>query len=78
MPGYDQSVSEKFVPITPSDSTSLMIRGFHVGGAGDVVCTGADGADATFKACQAGAYYPYAARKIKLTGTTATFIVGLV
>lgn len=77
MASYDQSVSERFVTITPSDSTTLRIRGFHVGGAGDVTVEDADGNPFTFKGCSAGAYYPYAARKIK-AATTATFIIGLV
>ena len=76
MPDYSQSVAENFVTITPSDSTILSIRGFHVGGAGDVVAVDATGDQVTFK-CVAGAFYPYAARKI-MAASTATFIVGLV
>ena len=77
MPDYSQSVAENFVTITPSDTTTLSIRGFHVGEAGDVVVTSAAGNDFTFKNCAAGSYYPYAVRKIK-EATSAGSIVGLV
>lgn len=76
MPDYDKSVSENFVAITPSNSTTLSIRGFHVGVGGDVVAVDATGDQVTFK-CSSGAFYPYAVRKI-MAATTATSIVGLV
>lgn len=77
MAAYDQSVSERFVVITASDSTTLRIRGFHCGVAGDVSAEDADGNNVVFKNCIAGVTYPYACRKIKLA-TTATNIIGLV
>lgn len=77
MPAYDQGVSEKFVAITKSDSTPLSIRGFYVGTGGDVVAEDVSGTTVTFKNCAAGAFYPFAARKIK-NATTAADIVGLV
>lgn len=74
---YDQSVSEKFVAVTPSDVTTLSIRGFHCGVGGDVSAEDALGTSVVFKNCIAGVTYPYACRKIK-AATTATNIIGLV
>jgi len=75
---YDQSVSERFIAVTPSNSTPLQIRGFHVGVGGDVGATDADGTVVVFKNCIAGLTYGYACRTIRETGTTATNIIGLV
>ncbi len=64
--------------ITPSDTVPISpaIRGFYVGGTGDVVGTNSSGATVTFTAIPAGKIMPASLTLIKSTGTTATFIVG--
>jgi hypothetical protein len=56
---------------------SPVIRGFHVGVAGNVAVILLDGSAVTFVGCVAGGTYPYACQTIVQTGTTATSIVGL-
>lgn len=75
---YDNGPTTGGVAITPSSSAlARPIRGFHVGGSGDVNVTLVDGATVLLKGCQAGAYYPYMCTHILSTATTATNIVGL-
>jgi hypothetical protein len=65
--------------ITPSDTLDVpggSIRGFYVGVAGDVAVIMPDGSTGTWPALAAGIAHPIQASRIKLTGTTATGIVG--
>lgn len=64
--------------LVPSDGANLTlpIRGFHVGGAGNVRVTAPNGVDVIYYGLQAGQTYPYCAVKLWATGTTATNIVG--
>lgn len=84
------SPAHNAITITPHDSNNLQydngkgdgaediyIRGFHVGGAGNVVIVTQGDDEVTLNGCLAGMYYPYTAKRIKATGTTATNIVGL-
>ncbi len=68
------------VDISSTDHTFVnTVRALYVGGAGDVVIRGAgDDADVTFKAVPVGSILPVAASKVVRTGTTATFMVGLI
>ena len=64
--------------VTPNDSATLpLFSWLHIGGAGDVVVTGPNGVDATFKGLVAGQKLDVSGVKVKATGTTATFIVAV-
>jgi len=68
------------VAITPSDSSDIVggqVRGFMIAADGDVAVIMADGSAATLAALKAGQIYPFQARRVNATGTTATGIVGL-
>jgi hypothetical protein len=68
------------VAITPNNSTDLAVetRGLYVGAAGDVaVILADDSAAVTFTALAAGIVHPLAVKRVKVTGTTATGIVGV-
>ena len=65
--------------VTPSDSANLpdgQSRGFHVNVAGNIKFTDATDNAVTLTVL-AGVPYPYAAKRIWSTGTTATGIFGL-
>jgi hypothetical protein len=69
------------VAITPSDATDLSsyeLRGFYVGGAGNVAIEqpGND-TPVVFVGVPAGSIIPVAVTKVNATSTTATSIVGL-
>jgi len=66
--------------ITPSNTLGLpqMITGLYVGVTGDVTVGLSDGTFATFTAVPAGAILPVQVKRVMSTGTTATFLVGLV
>lgn len=68
------------VDISAADHTfANVVRGLYVGGAGDVILRlVGDDADVTFKAVPVGAVLPVAAAIVRRTGTTATFLVGLI
>lgn len=68
------------VDISVADYTfANAIRGVYVGGSGDVIVRGVgDDADATFKNVPAGTTLPIQPAKIVRTGTTATFMIGLI
>lgn len=69
--------STRWAAIAPSDSTQIVPpRAIYVGGTGDIVATGVDGVDATFKAVPQGTVLPIRPKLIKATGTTATLIIG--
>lgn len=69
--------------ITPADGADLPVgtRWIYVGGAGDVKVSLVDDpaahAGITLKAVPAGSFLRVAARRVYLTGTTATLLVGL-
>lgn len=65
--------------VTPSDSADLdtVPRALWIGGAGDLVVHTASGASLTFNAVPAGTLLPFRARRVLLTGTTATAIKAL-
>lgn len=66
--------------VTPHDSTNFAqtTRSLYVGGAGNVVVVfGSDDAAITFTAVPAGTILPVRAKRVNLTGTTATSIVAL-
>ena len=67
------------IEITPNDSTDLVlpIRAIYVGGGGTLRITNAAGNIRNFTGLVAGMIYPFAARRVHATGTTATGIVGL-
>lgn len=66
--------------ITPSDSVNFTTnaRSLYVGVTGDVSILTNGGATVLFKAVQAGSILPQIAKRVNATGTTASFIVGLV
>lgn len=66
--------------ITPHASNPVvpLPKAIYVGGAGDIVLRSVDGsADVTFVGVPAGSILPVRARFIRVTGTTATGIIGL-
>lgn len=85
-PGYtapairEAGPSPQPFPITPSDTVAINppIRGFYVGATGNVACINAFGVAVTFVGVPAGKTIPAQVNYIKLTGTTAASIVGLV
>lgn len=64
------------IAITKSDTTSLAIVGFYVGGTGDVTVVDSLGNTTAFSALPAGTVIWGYFRLVKSTGTTATNIVG--
>jgi len=73
----DSGPAVALVAITPGASAlARPIRGFHVGGAGNVTITDLEGTSVQLVGCQAGMYYPYPATHV--TAATATSIVGLI
>lgn len=72
--------SAQLVAVVPSDSTDLSIapRSLYVGVSGDVSVIGLnDTVAVVFKNVPAGCVLPVIARRVKVTGTTASGIVGL-
>lgn len=70
---------DAFVPVK-SDTVDLAVntRGLWVGGAGGVqVLMVSDDVPVTFTAVPAGTLLPICVRRVYLTGTTATNLVGL-
>ncbi len=65
--------------ITASDSTDLVTetRAIYVGGAADVVTVLASGDELTFVGLAGGTVLPVRACRVKATGTSATYLVGL-
>ena len=70
--------AREFFAITPNDANDLtdVPRGIWVGGAGNLVVTGLSG-DVTFQGIPAGTMLPIAPTRVKVTGTTATNLVGV-
>ncbi|MDR3381726.1 spike base protein, RCAP_Rcc01079 family [Cupriavidus basilensis] len=71
--------SEKPFPITPHDTNDFtdVANGIRVGSAGDVMVVRLDGVVVPFKNCMATEVLPVRARRVNLTGTTASDLVGL-
>jgi hypothetical protein len=70
--------AEKFVALTPNDSTVLTpTRGLYVGVSGDVKVTSIDGNDVTFVSLAAGIIHPISCTKVFSTGTDAGNIVAV-
>ena len=71
--------ADKYIAITPHDSTNLAIstRGIFVGGAGNLVAVDEDGNAVTFTGVLAGVVYPLRCKRVNDTNTTATGLVGL-
>ncbi|MDR6384251.1 spike base protein, RCAP_Rcc01079 family [Paraburkholderia caribensis] len=78
-PAQLDSPAAVFYAITTSDSVRLpkRPRAIYVGVAGDIVATGTDGVDVTFKNCYAGQILDIRPVGIKATGTTAGSLVAL-
>jgi hypothetical protein len=64
--------------VAPSDTTAVSFRSLYIGGAGDVTVVTSAGVTVDFVAVPAGSILPVSVIKVKLTGTTATNIVGLI
>ncbi len=73
------NLADKFVAITPSDSTKLMpgAVGMFVGGAGNVAVQDREGGTVTFTAVPAGTFMPISPFRVMATNTTATLIIAL-
>lgn len=66
--------------ITPSDTLDLTTptRGLYIGGAGNVTLDLVDGGtNVLFTALQVGVIHPLRVKRVRLTGTSATGIVGV-
>ena len=77
--GGVDSPAEQFVAITPSNSVDLtyLTRALYVGTGGDVAVVGMNDAVVTFKNVPTGATLAVRAKRINVTNTTASNIVGL-
>jgi hypothetical protein len=67
--------------VTPSDSTVVAFRSLWIGGTGNanvVPLNAPTDAGVLFSAIPAGTLLPIAVRKVLLTSTTATLIVGMI
>lgn len=66
--------------ITPSNVANLptMARGIYVGGAGDIALTTPGNTALTFVGLTAGSILPVMAIKVSSSGTSATFLIGLI
>ncbi|NUA26097.1 spike base protein, RCAP_Rcc01079 family [Cupriavidus basilensis] len=71
--------SETYFAITPHDTNDFaeVANSIRVGTGGDVAAVRLDGTAVTFKNVAAGEMLPIRARRVNLTGTTATDLVGL-
>lgn len=66
--------------VAPSDTVNFTTaaRSLYVGGAGDVVVVAPDDSAVKFVGVPAGTVLPVRAKRVNLTGTTATNIVGMI
>ncbi|WP_332699074.1 spike base protein, RCAP_Rcc01079 family [Devosia sp.] len=76
--GLDSPATHGF-HVSPNDAVDLpdVTRAIYVGGSGALEATLVSGADISLAGIAAGTILPLRIRRIKATGTTATFIVGL-
>ena len=77
--GTDASSAVDYFAVTPSDSTNhaFTVRGYYVGGAGNLVAVTEGGVAVTFTNVQAGSTLAIRSDRVNSTSTTATNIVGL-
>lgn len=75
----DAAPAKTWKAITPSDTTNLPAgcRGIYVGGAGNLALVGDDNTVTVFTAVPVGVFMPCGARRVNVTNTTATLLVGL-
>ena len=71
------SLSNRWLPLTPSDVIDAPFGKLWIGGAGNLAAVGADGRIVNFTGIQAGTMLPLAGRRINATNTTATAILAL-
>ena len=79
MSGRGFFVAERAVTITPSDTVAIaggVVESIWVGGAGIVVAVLSDDTVVNFT-CGAGSVLPVRIKRVNLTSTTATLMVGL-
>jgi hypothetical protein len=79
-PAEDDSPAQDGYAITLSDSQNEQqpFRALYVGVSGDVVVFSIRERSTLYKNVPAGTVLPVAGKRVNLTGTTATFLVGLV
>lgn len=81
MAEFDEgNVPRHLVPITASDSTELDLVGLYVGGAGNVALLGKGdppGSGQVLLSVPAGTFIQLQIRRVLLTGTSATGLVGI-
>ena len=63
-------------PANPGDPAGPF-AGFYAGGAGNITVIDMLGNTTLYTALIVGQHYPFAFKQVKITGTTATLIVGL-
>ncbi len=73
--GLDTPSVDAFV-MTLDDTAIQTTRGLYIGGAGDVAVIMRDGGAVTFKNLSIG-FHPIRVKEVKIIGTTATDILGL-
>jgi hypothetical protein len=78
-PVTPDSVASQSIEITRADSDlAAPVRALYIGGAGSVKITDPQGNETTFQNVPAGVILPVMAKRVWLTGTSATNIVGLI
>lgn len=75
----DANPAGGFFSITPSDVSNFtqQARGIYVGVGGDIAVVSAQGTVVTFKNAVAGTILPVRCKRVNVTNTTATNLVGL-
>jgi len=68
-----------YADVTPDDNTDLPVeaKGFYIGTGGDLELVSINGDTVVFHNLQAGLTYPFWAKRVKSSGTTASDIVAL-
>ena len=78
-PTTPDSAAQQLIAITLADTDlTTPVRGFYVGGSGNLKVTDPQGTAVTLNGVQAGMYYPIMVKRFWATGSTATNIIGLV
>jgi hypothetical protein len=77
-PGLTSPGTRAFA-ITPSNSEDLphLTRAIYVGGTGDIAVVMQGGDEVTFSSVFAGSLLPVRVKRVKVTGTTATLLIGI-